>query len=263
MNNSELTHKWAHDKTLHRSGSHLHARGDTLVSYSTSIARHMRDGVVLLNEKTYSTTTTRHQSYARRATTHLTQVMVPNDDALIGPFNKAWARGIIKWYHDKARAAMEKQNRARSSIWNAAEANRRLDQAAMLALIFKIKLPDDTVIKEKLAAESARIEAARVKSEARIKAAFAKLLPAWKKCKKNVRLPCNGPITYVRRNGDNVETSKGIVLPFVVAKRYFDQAKAGNPPKDVAGYHVDDVNSKTVRIGCHTILWSELEEIFT
>jgi hypothetical protein len=78
--NREIPHKWAHATQEHARGSNLSFQGDTLYSYSTPIAKlYAKDGakLALFSDFSYSATTSKHLSYARRAVSHLHTITLP------------------------------------------------------------------------------------------------------------------------------------------------------------------------------------------
>lgn len=73
MNNSQVAHKWANEAAPQATGSNFYFRGDALYSYGPHfvVGRIVRNKAkrraYLLNAGSYSPSTGRHQSYARRA----------------------------------------------------------------------------------------------------------------------------------------------------------------------------------------------------
>lgn len=68
---SDVCHNWAHQLKAHLSGGNIHFSGDKLYSYSTVIGQVINVGndklIYLLNDKTYSSSTSKHQSYMQSA----------------------------------------------------------------------------------------------------------------------------------------------------------------------------------------------------
>lgn len=91
-NNSNVAHVWASGRVASVEGSNFFANGPTLYSYGTHfVVGHLmpshydRDGrrVVLLNSDSYGTTTSKHQSYARDAVSHLYVCNVALSDPMV------------------------------------------------------------------------------------------------------------------------------------------------------------------------------------
>lgn len=65
----------------------------------------------------------------------------------------------------------------------------------------------------------------------------------------------------LRANGGNLETSKGIKIPLPIAKRYYQQLKAGTLGEDIAGYTIAKKNTdvRFLTVGCHAIEVAHIE----
>lgn len=83
MNNKEVAHIWAHQQKAAGSGSHFFFEGPSLYSYGYHFKVGMfvlvgkeKTPCCLLTERTHSSSTARHKSYARQAVSHLDYVKV-------------------------------------------------------------------------------------------------------------------------------------------------------------------------------------------
>ncbi len=86
-NHKEVAHYWANRSQLRGESGNMFFEGDTIYSYGRHfiIAKLVRDRhgetVALFNNDSYSTSTSKHQSYTRNAASHLKQFRVPDLDS--------------------------------------------------------------------------------------------------------------------------------------------------------------------------------------
>ena len=298
MKNSELAHLWAHQSRSQGTGSSLSFSGPVLRSYSTAIGElvQTKDGTLaVLNATGYSVSTSRHQHYARQAVSHLPSVevwgvrqgeseVVPKDAK--GRADKRWIREQIKTSLTKAAEWMERAGRARSpdvSRYSESQASYLVRNAETLAEWFKVRMP-----KVELGDLVARAEEIRKQEAARLKRLEAKLLKenaekieAWRNDPAmyfpNIRIDR----VYLRRvrdlpDGDgkcsgldNVQTSKGAVIPWDDALKLFRFALArrkkgwrrNGETFAVGPYQLDAVNKSGIVAGCHRIGFDEMERL--
>lgn len=69
----------------------------------------------------------------------------------------------------------------------------------------------------------------------------------------------------LRTNNGNLETSKGIKIPLPIAKRYFNQFKAGTLGAEISGYRINERETDKLHlvVGCHTIEVKHIESFAT
>jgi len=79
-NNSEVAHVWASQSQSEGYGSHFFFDGPSIYSYGRhfEVARIVQPNIVLFNSASYSVSTSRHQSLARRAVSHMKTFRVPS-----------------------------------------------------------------------------------------------------------------------------------------------------------------------------------------
>lgn len=137
MNNREVCHLWANQSRPAASGSNLFFDGPTLYSYGrhfpvASIVPHPVTGraIALFNRERYSNSTSKHQSYAHSAASHLTCHFVCQRDVTTKPRNAAQLDKMIRDAEEadkaegeaKRRRANEKAKRRREERKRTAEA---------------------------------------------------------------------------------------------------------------------------------------------
>ena len=300
MKNSEVAHLWAHQSRVRGTGNNLSFSGPVLRSYSTAIGElvQTKDGTLaVFNATNYSVSTSRHQHYMRQAISHLPSVevwgvhigetwLVPKTGAHANKVDKKWIREQIKTSLSKAAERMEKAGRARnpySSHYLESQADYLVRNAETLAQWFKVRMP-----KVELGDLVARAEAIRKQEAARRKRFEAKLL---KENAKKIEAWRNDPAmyfpsiridkVYLRRvrdlpDGDgkcsgldNVQTSKGAVIPWDDALKLFRFALArrkkgwrrNGETFAVGPYQLDAVNKSGIVAGCHRIGFDEMERL--
>lgn len=258
MNNKMVAHRWAHKQSA--KGSHYRSDGTALWSYSTPIARHLDNDIVLLSTDRYSVSTSRHQGYASCATSHLTRLFVSRVER---EPSKEWAlEEIEKLLRASEMLQIKAARSQKSGSYLLRDADEKYQTAVTLAKVFKIrKNLDKWAVKltKELAAE---IEAAK-KALARQREVFAQLLIRWKANEPGL-LFCyqHGQEVFLRRIGDTIETSKGVTIPHSVFARYVQRYKETQEiPDKVLSFNVTKVDDKHVVIGCHDISWKEIESV--
>jgi hypothetical protein len=133
--NREIPHLWAHQTQEHARGSNVKFQGPAIYSYATIVARlyehKARGKLVLVSERTYSQTTSKHLGYIRRAVSHLDTITVPH---VTGsrynnfPLRRAEHRANFQFLTEQSAAALARASRAMTvsrAGW-ACEAARRL-----------------------------------------------------------------------------------------------------------------------------------------
>ena len=275
----EVAHLWAHQTQEHASGPGHTIRfyGDALYSYQEQIGQLVeRKGkrAALLHSGSWSITTTTHQQNAAMAVQHLPSFTVPEISST-GPLSKEQHKLNINHY--RAEIAKASATAVRARVWSEHHADRatRLTVAArgycrFFGLRYKIADPEDKAGVLRFIAQQKKAQA---KSLARKRAERAtylrKHLPGWR----NGTMDLNSSDTFLRVRGENVESSRGAVVPASDARRLLPLIQAikngerapfvANGEKVRVGYYSLDAitSSGTVRIGCHTIPWAEIEYI--
>lgn len=258
MNNKMVAHRWAHKQSAQ--GSNYRSDGTILWSYSTPIARHLDNDIVLLSTDRYSTSTQRHQSYANGAASHLTRLFVSRVER---EPSKEWALEEIEKLLRASEMLQIKAARSQKfGSYLLRDADEKYQTAVTLAKVFKIrKNLDKWAVKltKDLAAEKEAAKKALVKRREVLLQAIAR----WKANEPEVSLDHHyGQEVFLRRTGDNVETSKGVTIPHSVFARYVQRYKETQEiPDKVLSFNVTKVDDKHVVIGCHDISWEEIESV--
>lgn len=291
FNNRQLAHVWAQQSQSEGRGPNFFFDGPALFSYGRHfcVARFVQPEdkgrpVVLLNSTRYSTSTNRHQSYARGAVYGLPVRVfnVPDTDA----------HGREPWRHERNLThyantiAAHVQSAARSRKYGEHElraAERIAAEGARYCQAFELpkrlwpKAPD--VSPEALAAIRERDRKARAKRAAEDKAREAKRAADMLRWREEWRrhesraMPYSDPtMLRLSEDGESVETSRGAEVPVEDARRILRLWRTwqhSGPPSCSPWPHGEGprVGAFTVRevradgaliIGCHVLEADEL-----
>lgn len=281
MNNRQVAHAFAHRKPA--KGSNYTTDGETLYSYNTTIARHTKDRkgrpITLLTCKAYSVSTSRHQSYAANAVTHLTTFRVDN----IHADKKEQHSENFRTLSENIDVCIGKASRARQTQayllecvkQDAEHANR---YAEAFGLRQRVKLPDDMVamvaeVKERQVKEEKRNATRRKKEDTARQHRAATALAEWLAGGGyGYDLPRYTVYLRLKDGGDTIETSRGAEFPVTHAKRAFrliQKVRERQQPWHKNGescpvglFQVESIDSNgDVVAGCHVIRWAQIEDM--
>ena len=296
---AEICHLWAHQlrERAHKAGPNhyqLYFQGKTIYSYGrhfaiASIFGKTNNFVAITTEK-YSNTTAGHIQEVKSALSHFDQdkkILCSNPEAATE------GRHItnLQSFERAAKHAAEGLAKAKKPAIYFDQITYQKNLFDRYCAAFKIKTkkkdypslniqptPEDLAkIKKQAAAEKDRKE----KAEAAAEAKAMLQLNYWLKGLKYsdveadgsnqlIRAPYDLKHTYLRVQGANIETSKGITIPTDTARRfylwYIGTAAAGgcqNCDKEILGYKVTQANAQGLVIGCHDITRAEIDKIAT
>lgn len=293
MNNSQVSHNFAHNSQTGLNGSNLfyehNANGSrTIYSYGHHFGiAHIPEAdsnTVYFTLNNYSNTTAKHISHVRRAISHMNIIYCPLDMTQYFTYGKPTKKGIkrsLEWFERSISETASKHINARKysyldSIYsyikmvetfaNAFKCKHMLTGKARKAIYNGYDIEQI----EALYFSPQQIEAhkQRKRNEAeRQKRNEAKRIKVFKS------FDCdylNTNATYLRLNGETIETSKGIKLNdlkqaetlFNIAERCKRLNKPFTEHIRVMQYTLNKVTENgTIKIGCHTIPYTETETI--
>lgn len=214
----------------------------------------MDDGAFILTTQGYSNTTSKHISKVWNS--------IPTGAKIIRcyyPSEQYKHSNIEKWQAD-IDTLLDKMSRAKKPAIYVSEVLRLVAQAQSYCDYFQRDNPlsiyytmDFGVKADELKAiNKAKADADKKKNEDR--------LEKWRSFETNdLWLKGASSDTYLRSDGENVYTSRGIKLPIDVYRRY--KLMLPNLPNEVLGYRVNSVTDKYVTIGCHKISIKEINSI--
>lgn len=265
----EVCHYWANKVQPSGRSSSVSFSGRDLLSYAATIARHYPEGVAF-SCRTWSNTTSGHQSDARNAARHLKQVSVYDPTSVSDSFK--YASGFIAGLAQKAATARQRRDfylleikRVVSDFntfaeWNGSEqrlAEPKLDDAT-LASIAKTK--------REVAKEEAKKAAARAAREA---LAAEELAKEWRQGEQLHWKVRNLSESLLRLKDGEIQTSHGASIPVADAHKLWpliQRAKRGQREYEVGQpvgvYRLTKIRTDgSIVVGCHDIAYSEIEYI--
>lgn len=283
VDSSEVAHLWAHkaQDSARNAKNSVFFLGDTIFSYGEHfpIARHVTNktgSAVLFTTAHYSVTTAGHCSMVRSAVSHLTVFHVPNVKAE----DKAEHVANLKDYAERIRKSLLTSARARSEYakgWNHSHALELREEAIKYAKFFRLAhskvIPavptlDSVSLQRIKQTEDKRLAAERK----RIAAEHAESIAQWR-AGEYARLPHGlADMLRVSKDGQNVETSRGVSFPISHAKRGLALVRAvrsraeawhtNGHTRHLGHYQIDSIDAQgNVKAGCHLVKWAEIERI--
>ncbi len=284
---SDVAHFWANQtqEEARNSSGTFYFYGPTIYSYGGHfpIATHF-EGYVLFTKRTYSVTTGKHISTVRSAASHLNKIYCyyPLDSI---------ESNIEKWCKD-IEIKIKEMARARNKSAKYSEIQTLQNEMIQYAKVKKYKLKAKekswaTYTAEEAEGYAKKIAEARLKElniiKTKGKKLFEKWLGLWKLgmsiteiriklslskidnynlINKYLELVDYTPLRYNRQD-EEIETLKGVKVPLLVAKRYAQAFVDGTIKvgDNILYYSVSKVNTKHIKIGCHTIIESDIRDV--
>jgi hypothetical protein len=274
--NSELSHIWANDPdpSIGKSANSMSCQNGKLYSYSTCIAQIIGD-TVIYNTASYSVTTSKQQGYMQSATSHYSKKIyldIPRRglDSLV--FNQRdFEEIVIKPNANKANDLLVKASRSKkyATLYSgqAFSIIKNLEKYALLRGLF-YSCPDIDDLQElaiKADKEAKALE--KIRKAARIKEQEEALIN-WRKGE-DVRN--HFELTALRIKDDEIQTTKGARIPLDHAVKFWGLIKSWHEKgvsyvKDhhsihLGNYSVNRFENDVLTVGCHSIPYSEIENI--
>ena len=258
FSNNELPHIWAHGKQEHGRNpqNSFFFNGRTIYSYGGHfpIAVRMDDGAFILTTRNYSNTTSKHISKVWNSIPTGAKVVRCYD-----PSSEYKHSNIDKWQVD-IDTQLDKMSRAKKPAMYVSEVLRLVAQAQAYCDYFKIDNPFSKYYTMDFGVKADELKAINKAKADADKKENADRLEKWRNFEtNNLWLKGGSSDTYLRSDGENVYTSRGIKLPIDVYRRY--KLMLPNLPNEVLGYRVNSVTDKYVTIGCHKISMKEINNI--
>lgn len=269
MNNRELIHHWAHQTKSAEEGGNVSYAGRDLYSYRACIGRILPNGAVALSNRRYSNTTSKHQSLARSATSHMTTYLVAYPDSVSDSLNSAKAE--IKSLTERAAKARSKASQYLGEALTVADHFNRFAAACGSSerVVFDPGMDLETLRKQIKEEERAAAKKLEERRQAKLIENAQKIIQ-WK-AGEDVYVPRE--IMALRIKDGNVQTSLGASFPVDHAKKVWvliqRAVRTGkmfvpDPEKSVylGVYKLTKIREDgTLIAGCHTVPYSESKEI--
>lgn len=270
---NEVAHIWAQRSQPEGKSGNMFFEGDSIWSYGKhfKIAQFIENKgqtYVLFNSHNYSISTSKHKSLVHRAANHFNSFTIPElpyyDNMTLVDHEEN-----MRYYMRNAEENIEKSARARKyPEFDLNRAVSYIDEMNKYATFFDIELNteqkelvrrmnDGSLLNEEQKA------AIKQKDQERRKAAIEKNKKEIAEWIEGIgySIPSSVDKIFLRRKGDNVETSHGAVVPALEARVLYRSIKGG---KDVRGaqigyYTVREFTGKVLKVGCHKLEISEID----
>jgi len=271
----EIPHIWAHQTAEEGHGdAKIGFEGASLYSYLTEIGRIVRNKkgqtAYLLNEKSYSPTTNKHQSWMHSAIPANATVFMASGELRYLTGKQLLAHAL----ESAARCANLAETARSHKDYHLADQANRLESAKQIIEFYGLQNKIDEKTIDRLRAVQKRAKAAKEKALAeqqkRLEAANAETFAAWLRGEL-VSFPSTVIRVFVRvspHDENNMETSRGVFVPLKEARRVFRFAQRHRTPEGwrrngerfgVGDYQLDSITDAGIVAGCHHIQWDEIE----
>lgn len=273
----EIGHVFAHQTAEHgRCNNNIFFNGDTIYSYGTHfpIAKHVtnkkKEKALLFTTRSYSNTTAKHIAVVRSACSHLNFIYCFNPNS---EHNEN-----IESFHVMMKNQLNGLNKAKKPEKYIEPAKDTLNDLKKYCEFFSLKVPAKSIeliesaenggYKEYLEKEAKRIEAQEKAAKKREQKKFQETLKNWREGKSDRLYSRFFDRDYLRYNGKRIETSQGVEIPLEVGKKAFafitstiSNGGCNDCEYKILGYRVGSVTKEMLRIGCHNIDISEINNV--
>jgi len=274
--NSELSHIWANDpdSSVYKNANSMSCHFGKLYSYNTVIAQIIND-TVIYNTASYSNTTSKHQSLARQATNHFEKRIyldVPKMNLSSLELGQSDFEDLILNYNQqKANNLLVKASRSKkyATLYSgqAFSIIKNLEKYALFRGLFYSCPNIDDLQELAIKADKEAKALEKIRKAERIKEQ-AEALENWRKGE-DVRNSFE--LTALRIKDDEIQTTRGARIPVDHAIKFWGLIKSWHEKgvsyvKDhhsihLGNYSVNRFENDILTVGCHSIPYSEIENI--
>ena len=275
--NRELTHIWAHDHepSIMKSANSMSCQNDILYSYSTAIGQIVNNDTVIYNTASYSNTTSKHQGLMMSATSHyLNRIYLDIHKYGLNSLilnQRDFDELIVKPNLHKGSELLLKASRSKlyKDRYNAAALN-IFDNVEKYAKLFGLYciMPNTDALLETIIKHDKEAKALeKIRRAERIKQQ-AEALQNWRN---GLDIRNYFEITALRIKDDVIETTKGAKIPLDHAIKFWGLINSWHKKgmtyiKDghsihLGNYVVNSFKNDILTVGCHSIPFSEIQNI--
>lgn len=286
---NDVFHAWAHQAYPAAQCGNVSFRGRELYSYAACIAKLLPNNMVAHTTRTWSMTTSQHQSSARHSTNHMKTVWC-YDPSAHPAANRRTTLGSIehiarrlperKYRKDGVEtvASVKKRDEADASVLRLINQFNEYLAATGDKDIVPIPVPDNIeAVAQLLREQDAALQRQREASEKERAERIKDHVEAWKRHEpvpNLVNLMHASPALRLSKDNMEIETSWGARIPVVQAERMWKSIRIamrlniliepdGDLPRTetyVGAYRINEFRPDgSIKVGCHTIAYSELE----
>lgn len=241
----------------------LYFNDDKIYSYGSHfcIAKFIDSNTLLFTERSYSSTTSGHISIVRGATSHINKIYCAYPSG-------SHDQNFNYWLLD-AEAVTDKLSRAKKPEIYLLQLSQIRDKATIYANHFAIEIPslllavlsvvNSADVVAYLNGKVALIQAEK-KAKELMQAKLYKLqLSKWRKNKLQ-RLLVRNNYDYIRKNGNDFETSQGVKIPFEIGMRFYNNLSSVKVGSRFLDFTVTEITKQFISIGCHKIKITEMKK---
>lgn len=279
--NSEAIHIFANDPNREGRASSISFNNGILFSYNTAIAQHVinakGESAIIINNRNYSVSTSKHQSQLRYAANHLNRIYIDFVGYNVQRLEPDEWRGLsikplIEHYESAAAANLAKASRARKNAdhYRAAAFNGLKELKTYFAFFGIEYEAGDLSELEAAAIENDKKERERAKARKIEKMKEqAEKLAEWREGANLGWL--NFEVTALRIKNDEIETSRGAKIPLDHAIKVWpllsriansdESFRPSNHAIHLGNYRLTYADNQHLIVGCHDIPMSEVKNI--
>ena len=266
--NAECIHRYFQfDQSNGRAGN-VFFSNDVLYSYGYhfELARKLSDGTLLINTSSYSVSTSKHQSIVRSAVNkhRINSVLLIEWK---GQFNFESCQNLhvkqanltyLAW-NNNGRKGFRQLNPLFKSLDNlrALESMQSIDWTKLTFNLAEVNL----IYNERKERQNIKTEKANKARETAKQRSEKENLELWLKGVFNGHFYSMQKI-YLRRKGENIETTRGASVPYIEAVKLLARIRAGEnvDGEKIGTYQVNKVTLDNIIIGCHVIDFKTINE---
>ena len=268
FSNSEVVHVWA--QRTHLDGQNqsrsLFFEGGRIYSYGRHyllgefISNENNDVAVIINTNRYSSTTAKHSSLAWGATTHYTQFekQYTEEKSVISLLNELETKLL------RARKPLIYISKAKDVLYMHLEYQEFMHGEAVTSSKVAEAYVPFQIDEEELKALQDKDKGRRKKEAQRQREKLELEINDFLNYKTPYISTCKINDAYVRisKDGEKIETSKGVKVPVREAKILYSKIVRG---EDIKGFKIDHYTviglNGTLKIGCHSINLKNMHEV--
>jgi len=277
VSTEQVAHLWANQLQTEATnqGRNLYFKDETIYSYGTHfpIAKHTGlNDTILFTTRNYSNTTAKQKHLVSLASRHLNIIDCHNPEGTHEEnFNQ---------YETQAENIAHKLNKAKKPEIYFTQLLDLFETVQKYATFFDINIPSGLLdilniattpqAQELMKRREGEREEERLRKEEKQAKKLIQDLIDWRNFEKE-SLYNNSGRDYLRYNAEKqrVETSQNVQIPVIIAKKFYfqlvDKLNSGGclncENLQVMEYKVIEVNQNYVKIGCHKIEWTEINNL--
>ena len=278
--NSEIAHIWANQLEYKGQQGNLYYLGKTIYSYGShfAIAKHIDYKTILMTNRGYSNSTAKHINLVYRAITHK-EIIICNDPTASNQFN-------IDAFIGEIRKEAEKLIKAKKPEKYLLEIEYIKNHLNKYLQYFDLKLSKQQAEIIDIKSKEDFTQKIEIEKQKKLKADKKEILLGKKlysihvfNFRNNIKndfthneeksiqkyyISVGCPILFKIKENE-IESSKGVKIPFEIAKRYINRFINSEikPLDKILNYEVNKVEKNLLVIGCHNIYRTEIDYLNT